>query len=69
MKKSLKFWIKERNNPHLTRYYVAMGQMTKKAALKHEDTLYGENIMLEFDTVELYWHRISHLRTLGYTVH
>lgn len=54
MKRQLKWWIKERHNPQLGVYYVAMGQMSKAEARTHESTVYGSNVMLPYDTEEAY---------------
>lgn len=60
------FWIKERHNPQLGTYYVAMGQMANNAAKKYElGTLYGDNIMLRFETEKAYLRELEQLRGLG----
>lgn len=64
MKRILKYWIKRRDNPQLGVYYVPMGQMTRTAAMEHENTRYGDNIMLEYDTQERYKQRIEYLKTI-----
>ncbi len=49
-KRVKKFYIKERDNPQLGVYYVPMGQMSKSAAKRYENTLYGSNEMIPYDT-------------------
>lgn len=41
----MKYYIKERHNPQIGIYYVAMGPMSVKEAQSRENTLYGNNIM------------------------
>lgn len=49
------FWIKERENPQLGTYFVAMGQISMKTAHAYETgTLYGFNTMHRFATKEAY---------------
>lgn len=60
-----KFYIKERYNPQLGTYYVAMDQMTRKEARECEDTLYGSNTMHGFDNEEDYRRRIAELKAQG----
>lgn len=62
MKRAKKFWIKQRYNPQLGTYFVPMGQMSKTQALAHEVSLYGENVMLSFDTEKEYQAKIAELR-------
>jgi hypothetical protein len=57
-----KFWIKERYNPQLGVYYVPCGQLSKAAAKRKEHALYGDNIMLEFDTEDEYNAKVEELR-------
>jgi len=59
------YWIKERGNPQLGTYYVAMGQMPTREAKKYEDALYGMNIMHRFKTRTDYESRIDELRSQG----
>ncbi len=65
MPRALKWWIKERDNPQLGIYYSACGQLTKAAAKRHEDTLYGSNTMLSFDTEQSYNEAMRNLRAEG----
>lgn len=60
------FWIKERDNPQLGTYYVAMGQISVKEAQKYErKSLYGSNIMHRFVSKEAYEKRLSELKAKG----
>ena len=59
------WWVKERHNPQLGRYYVACGQMSKTAARKHENCKYGYNIMRPFDTEKEYNVYLDYLRESG----
>jgi hypothetical protein len=63
------YWIKERDNPQLGTYYVAMVQMSKTQAMKHESPLYGSNTMLQFSTEEIYKAKLSELTKAGQRVH
>ena len=56
-----KWWIKERHNPQLGVYYVGCGQLTKADAKEMEDSLYGSNHMLAFDTKNEYLERLQEL--------
>jgi len=65
-----KFYIKERYNPQLGRYYyVLKGQITKKEAKKLEKTLYGHNCILEFNTEDEYNKAVEEISSLGFHVH
>lgn len=50
MSAPMKWWIKERNNPQTGTYYVREGRLSKRAAARMENTIYGSNRMLSFDT-------------------
>lgn len=68
-KVGLKFYLKERNNPQLSKpYYIRCGQLTKAEAKKKESTSYGDNIMLAFDTEEEYNNEIKRLESEGFRV-
>jgi hypothetical protein len=56
-----RYWIKERHNPQLGVYYVAMGQMSAAAAKRCEDTLYGDNYMHPFDSGQEYQTELARL--------
>ncbi len=63
MSKRIKpWWIKERWNPQLGRYYVACGQMSKTSEKKCERSLYGHNVMHQFDAEDEYDGRIAELK-------
>lgn len=61
MNRTYPFWIKERHNPQLGLYFIAMGQMSKTAAKKHESTIYGTNRMLRFNTEQEYKYKCASL--------
>lgn len=64
------YWIKERHNPQFEKpYYTACGQLSKTAARKSEDALYGHNIMLEYTSLEEYNKALEKLEAKGFTVH
>ena len=48
------WWIKQRHNPQLGVYYVGLGNLSVKEALKHENSLYGSNVILKFNSQEDY---------------
>lgn len=68
MKRALKYWIKERQNPQTGTYYVAWGQLSKSKARCMETSLYGENIMHSFDTETAYKNKIAALIKSGESV-
>lgn len=64
------YFIKERHNPQLGVYYVAEGQMTKKAAKSAEDNcVYGSVNMLEYKTETEYKDAIELLIEKGERIH
>jgi len=65
-----KFYIKERHNPQFNKpYYVPQGQLTKKDANKMENSIYGDNYMLAYETEQEYKDAIEKLKAEGYRVH
>ena len=60
-----KYYIRERDNPQLGTYFIAMGQLSKTAAKKYENALYGSNTMHSFDTAEAYAKRLQELNDKG----
>jgi hypothetical protein len=68
MNKPKQYWIKERHNPQLGVYYVACGQLSVKEARKKEQTIYGENVMLCYETEESYRAALESLRKRGESV-
>lgn len=55
MKGKFKYWyIKKRTNPQLGVYYLAVGNISNNHAKKMEDSIYGWNEMLRYETEELY---------------
>lgn len=65
-KKQQSFWIKERDNPQLGTYYVACGQLSRREAREMETgSLYGSNVMLEFETQTAYDAKLDELREQG----
>lgn len=65
MKRSLRFYIKERHNPQIGVYYVGLGQLTTKAAKSQEKSLYGDNIVHAYDTQASYDTELNRLRFAG----
>ena len=64
-----RYWIKERHNPQLGRYYVPMGQLTNMESMKHEKTTpYGTNIMLPYDSERAYLDAIAVLKKTGESI-
>ena len=59
------WWIKERFNPQLGTYYVPLDRIAVKEANKYERSLYGENIMHRYDTLEDYEAAIAKLKLEG----
>jgi len=51
-----KYWyIKERHNPQFKKpYYIALGNIRAIDAKKHEDTLYGFNIIHRYNSENEY---------------
>jgi hypothetical protein len=64
-----KFYIKQRYNVQLGEYFVPCGQMTKTEAKKHERPVYGDNIMIPYETEAEYNAAISKLKRSGEKVH
>jgi hypothetical protein len=65
----LKFYIKERHNPQFKKpYYVALGMLTKKEAKNKENSLYGENYILSYNTEEEYNNAINNFKDCGYSI-
>lgn len=60
-----KFYIKKRNNPQTGIYYVCEGKLTKAEAKKHENPLYGYNVMIPYDNEKEYTEAIEHLKSIG----
>lgn len=70
MRTKKSYWIKERHNPQFDKpYYSACGQLSKREALRKENSLYGTNVMLEYKTREEYDKAIAKLFLEGYAVH
>lgn len=63
--KEKKFYIKERFNPQLGVYYVAMGQMSKTAAKKAANALYGTSLIHGFENEAEYQAKLTELRKQG----
>ena len=64
----MKYYIKERHNPQTGVYYVACGQLSKTAAKKKENSLYGYNTMIPFDTEQEYLAKLADLKSRLYHV-
>ncbi len=69
MKTVKSYWIKERHHPQFDKpYYTACGQLSKREAMKKENTLYGYNIMLEYKTAEEYNAEVEKFKADGFRV-
>lgn len=66
--KNYPWWIKARHNPQLGTYYVACGQMSKAAARRYERPLYGDNVMMRYETEREYKAALEHLNRSGKSV-
>jgi hypothetical protein len=65
-----KFYLKERHNPQFKKpYYVPEGQLSKAEARRRENSVYGYNVMLEYETEKEYNEAIAKLKADGYNVH
>ena len=62
------YYIKERHNPQLGTYYVTMGQLSKREAKRNENSIYGDNYMLGYQTEEEYKKAISDLKQRGFRI-
>jgi hypothetical protein len=70
MNKKQSYWIKERHNPQFDKpYYWGCGQLGKRAAAKKEDSKYGHNVMLEYETEAEYTAALEKFKADGYTVY
>jgi hypothetical protein len=65
MKKPKSYWIKERINPQLGTYYIAMGQISKTEARRNQAALYGRNHIHQFPTEEAYQAELKRLQANG----
>lgn len=59
------WWIKERSNPQLGTYFVAMGNIPLKEAIQHEKSLYGHNTMHRYKSKNEYDGRLAELKQSG----
>lgn len=64
----MKYWILKRYNPQLGVYYCGLGKMSKKDAKSRENTLYGDNYVTPYDTVEEYSKELKRLDEAGEVV-
>lgn len=62
------WWIKERHNPQLGVYYVAVGPLSVKDAKAMERPGYGSNYMLRFDSAREYEAKLRQLCNDGHKV-
>lgn len=64
------YYIKERHNPQFDKpYYSACGQLSKREAHKKENSLYGNNVMLEYASLEEYNKALEQFKAAGYIFH
>lgn len=64
-----KYYIGQRNNPQLPKpYFVAYGQLSKTAARKKENAIYGSMVLTAYDTQALYDQQIAALMAAGFSV-
>lgn len=57
-----KYWyIKERHNPQNGVSFTPLGNISKSEAKKHEKTIYGQNIIHKYESLEVYQTEISRL--------
>jgi len=63
-----RFWIKERNNPQLGKYYVACGRLSQAAARRKAESCYGDNAMHSYPNEKDYNDAIESLKRSGYQV-
>lgn len=62
-----RYYIKERHNPQFDKpYYSACGQLSRIEA--KENSLYGNNVMLEYASLEEYNKALDQLKVAGYDV-
>jgi hypothetical protein len=59
------WWLKERCNPQLGKYWVKCGRITVKEARKKEDSSYGDNYMHKFNSEEEYAATVDELNSNG----
>lgn len=65
-----KWYLKERHNPQFKNpYYVKLGKMSRVKAAKHTKPAYGTNILIPFDSEDLYNEKVSSLIKDGFQVH
>jgi len=70
IKTKLFYYIKERHNPQFKKpYYIPEGLLTKKEALIKENSSYGFNIMLKYNTIQEYTKAIQQFKNDGFNVH
>ena len=59
--KPRQYYLRERINPQIGRYWVRCGLLSKAAAKKQQNSLYGHNIMHSFATSAEYEQKIAEL--------
>ena len=69
-KRQKQWYIGERQNPQFSKpYYVAYGQLSKKAAAEKENgSLYGSMDLTPYETEEAYNKALESLKSEGFTV-
>lgn len=63
------WWVKERHNPQLGVYYVPLGRMTMRDAMRSYNPKYGLNILHKFESEHEYEAKLKELRKSGEKVH
>lgn len=65
----MKYYIIERHNPQLKQpYYMAKGKISKKNAKEWNNTIYGTNVLLTFDTEQEYNDKLTELKEQGMSI-
>lgn len=65
MKKTKRWYIKERHNPQTGVYFIRLGQLSRREAKANESALYGYNIIRAFDSAQEYEAEFARLISTG----
>ena len=64
-----KYWyIKERHNPQIGVYYIALGNISQQEAKKQEGSIYGDNYIHRFNSEKEYNDRLDELNKEGHKI-